>query len=881
MAAPSQAANRVLPTGTVTFLFSDIEGSTHLVQSLGPAYRPLLERHQALLRAAFEEAGGVEVGTEGDSFFVAFPSAPAAVAAAAAAQRALSGEAWPTTSGPVRVRMGLHSGEATLGGDSYVGLDVHRAARIAAAAHGGQVLLSETTRALAAPSLPGDLALLDLGEHRLKDLDQPVRLTQLVVTGLAQEFPPPRTLEIPTNLPPQMTEFIGRTREAEVVADLVRRSRLLTLSGPGGTGKTRLALQVAGQLRGEFGGGVFFVDLSPLTDPDLIPTTIAVALGVREQPDRPLLASLQAHLRDRRLLLVLDNFEQVQAGAALVPKLLEAAPELVILVTSREVLHVRGEQEYPVPPLAVPDLAALPAPDALARYDAVALFIRRAQAVRPDFAVDTTNAPAVAGICARLDGLPLAIELAAARVKMLEPGAILRRLDQSLSLLTSSSYDLTERQRTLRGAIGWSYDLLDPTERILFRRLGVFVGGCSIEQAQVICDPDGRLGIDMLDGLSSLVDKSLLRRVDGTPGEPRVGMLQTVREYALERLTQSPDWDVVRHAHEDLFSTMALQSSTEMMGAHQKEWADRLQGERHNLRAAIQRLADDDEVERALDAAAALWRFWQQRGDLAEGRSTLEELLARPDADAPTLSRARALAALGGLLYWQSDMTAAERAYVEGLAVQRMHDDPAGLAEALYNLGFVWAVAERHQEARALYEEALSIANRIGDRAFTLRLQESLAFLMFHMGEFAAARQQQEANVAAFRDDHQMFRVATGSGFLSYLEAMEGEVAAARARQREAFRIFEEAGDSHWMVRVLLIAAATAVLAGDLELAARLSGAYGRLAEPLGEIATPVTTLGLPDPAAQARSGLGDAAFERAYSAGRALRPGEVAALLE
>ena len=881
MAGPSPGSNRALPMGTVTFLFSDIEGSTRLVQSLGAAYRPLLERHQALLRAAFVEAGGVEVGTEGDSFFVAFPSAPAAVAAAAAAQRALAGETWPATGGPIRVRMGLHTGEATLGGDSYVGLDVHRAARIGAAAHGGQVLLSETTRALVAASLPADLALLDLGEHRLKDLDQPVRLSQLVVAGLAQEFPPPRTLETPTNLPPQMTEFIGRAREAEAVAALVGRSRLLTLSGPGGTGKTRLALQVAAQLRGEFSGGAFFVDLSPLTDPDLIPTTIAVALGVREQPDRPLLVSLQAHLRDLRLLLVLDNFEQVQSGAALVPKLLEAAPELVIMVTSREVLHVRGEQEYQVPPLAVPDLADLPSLDALAEFDAVALFIRRAQAVRPDFAVDKTSAPAVAGICARLDGLPLAIELAAARVKVLEPEAILRRLEHSLSLLTSSSPDLTERQRTLRGAIDWSYDLLAPTERILFRRLGVFVGGCTIERAQAICDPEGELGIDMLDGLSSLIDKSLLRRVDGTHGEPRLGMLEIVRDYALERLSQSPDWDLVRHAHEDLFSTMALQSSAEIMGSHQKEWADRLQGERDNLRAAIQRLADDGEAERALDGAAALWRFWQQRGDLAEGRATLEELLARPDAGAPTLARARALSALGGLLYWQSDMAAAERAYVEGLAVQRTHDDPAGLAEALYNLGFVRAVAERHSEARALYEEALAISNQIGDRAFILRLQEALAFLMFHMGEFAAARRQQEANVAAFRDAHEMFRVATGSGFLSYLEAKEGRPAVARALQHEALGIFEAAGDSHWVVRVLMMAAATAVVTGDLELAAQLSGAYDRLAAPLGEIATPVKTLGLPDPAVQARAGLGDAPFERAYAAGRALSLGEVAALLE
>ncbi len=870
----------MLPTGTLTFLFSDIEGSTRLVQALGAGYPAVLERHQVLLRAAFDKAGGVEVATEGDSFFVVFRSALAAVGAAAAAHRALATEPWPADAGGVRVRMGLHTGEAMLGGDNYVGLDVHRAARIGAAAHGGQVLISDMTRGLVAGSLPADLSLRDLGEHQLKDLDQPERLFQLAVSGLTQEFPPPRTLETPANLPPQMTDFIGRRREVQDVADLVRHSRLLTLTGPGGTGKTRLALQVASQLRWEFTGGVFFTDLSPLTDPALIPTTIASALGVREQPDRPLLASLQAHLRDRRLLLVLDNFEQLQAGAPLVAQLLEAAHDLVVLATSREVLHLRGEQEYPVPPLGLPDAASLSHLDALTQYDAVALFIRRAQAARPNFEIDNLNAPAVAGICARLDGLPLAIELAAARVKLLDPEAILRRLEGSLSLLTSASRDLTERQRTLRGAIDWSHDLLDPTERILFRRLGIFLGGCSIEGAQEICDGDGRLGIDMLDGLTSLTDKSLLRRLNPVDGEPRVGMLETVREYALERLTESPDWEVVRHRYQDLFAALALQSAGEIMGPDQKVWADRLESERDNLRSALQRLADDGLTERALDMGAALWRFWQLRGNLAEGRATLEELLARPDASVPTLGRAKALSALGGLAYWQSDMAAAERAYVEELAIERSQDDPAGLAEALYNLGFVRAIAGKHAEARTLYEELLEIASRIADQPNVLRYQEALAFLMFHMGEFAAAQQLQEQNVAAFKATQQTFRAAVGTGFLSYLEARDGRYGIARAMQHEAFGVFRAADDKHWMVRELMVAAASAVIVGDLTLAAQLCGAYDVLREPLGGIATPIETLNLPDPMVQAQEGLGQDAFANAYAAGRAMTLDEVASLL-
>jgi predicted ATPase/class 3 adenylate cyclase len=870
----------VLPTGTLTFLFSDIEGSTRLVQVLGAGYPGVLERHQALLRAAFDEAGGVEVATEGDSFFVVFRSALAAVGAAAAAHRALAAEPWPDDSGGVRVRMGLHTGEAILGGDNYVGLDVHRAARIGAAAHGGQIIISDMTRGLVAGSLPPDLSLRDLGEHRLKDIDEAERLFQVAVSGLTQEFPPPRTLVTPTNLPAEVTDFIGRKREMQEVADLVRHARLVTLTGPGGTGKTRLALQVASQLRGEFTGGVFFADLSLLTDPALVPTTIASALGVREQPDRPLLASLQAHLRDRRLLLVLDNFEQLQAGAPLVAQLLETAPDLAVLMTSREVLHLRGEREYAVPPLGLPDAASLSHLDALAQYDAVALFIRRAQAARPDFQIDSASAPAVAAICARLDGLPLAIELAAARIKLLDPEAILRRLEGSLSLLTSTSRDLTERQRTLRGAIDWSHDLLDQTERTLFRRLGIFVGGCTIERAEEICDGDGGLGIDMLDALTSLTDKSLLRRLDSVDGATRVGMLETVREYALERLTESPDWDDVRHRHQGAFASLALQSADQIMGPDRKAWADRLESERDNLRAALQRLADEGMTERALDMGAALWRFWQQRGHLAEGRATLEELLARPDAGAPSLGRARALAALGGLAYWQSDMVAAERAYVEGLAIERSQVDPPGLAEALYNLGFVRAVAGKHADARTHYEEALDIARGAGERESVLRYQEALAFLMFHMGEFDAARQLQAENVAAFRAAGQTYRVALGMGFLSYLEAVAGRPEVARAMQREAFAVFRAADDRHWMVRVLMMAAATAVVVGDLVLAAQLSGAYDVLREPLGEMATPIRTLNLPDPMVKAQEGLGADDFANAYAAGRAMTLDEVAALL-
>ncbi len=871
---------RSLPIGTLTFLFTDIEGSTRLVQALGSAYASLLERHQGLLRVAFAAGGGVEVATEGDSFFIVFPSAVAAVVATATAQRSLAAVAWPVNAGEVRVRMGLHSGEGILGGDNYVGLDVHRAARIAAAAHGGQVLLSDATRALVAGSLPPEFGLRDLGEHRLKDLDRPERLIQLVVSGLQGDFPPVRTLETPSNLPAQLTTFVGRQREAGDLAALTRRSRLVTLTGPGGTGKTRLSLHVAAQLAPEFSGGAFFVDLSPITDPTLIPTTVAMALGIHEKPDRPVMESLKDHLADRQLLLVLDNFEQVQKGAPMVAELLAAAPRLTAIATSREALHLRGEQEYPVPPLGLPDLAARPSLETISQYDAVTLFIQRAQAVRPDFAVDDQNAPAVAAICSHLDGLPLAIELAAARIKLLTPDAILARLEKSLSLLTSTGADLSERQRTLRGTIDWSHDLLNEKERSLFRRLGVFVDGCSFPDAEAICDPEAELGADMLDLLSSLVDKSLVRQMDGIAGVPRFGMLATIREYALERLGESADWESVRRAHEDLFSALADRAAGEIMGARQKEWTERLDADQDNLRAALQGLGDDGRIQEALAMGANLWRFWQLRGTLAEGRAVLEELLARGDAAGETAARAHALSALGGLAYWQSDMDAAGRAYDAGLAIERSLDDPVGLAEALYNVGYVRSVAGKHTAARALYEEALEISTRIGDRTLILRLREALAFLMFHMGEFAEARRLQSENVQVFREVGEGFRAAIGTGFLSYLEAGAGQYDVARRMQHEAFGTFRAADDRHWMVRVLMLAAASAVVAGESERAARLNGAYDLLREPLGEMATPIRTLKLADPSVAARAQMGDDAFDRAYEAGRTMTLDEVEALL-
>jgi class 3 adenylate cyclase len=503
-----------LPTGTVTFLFSDIEGSTRLLQTLGDRYVAVLDEHAAILRRAVAGAGGVEVSTEGDSFFVAFASPQAAVRAAVATQRGLAAHDWPPGR-PVRVRMGLHTGEGVLGGDNYVGLDVHRAARIAGAAHGGQVLVSDATRALVDHGLPDGASLRDLGEHRLKDIALPERLHDLVIEGLRADFPPPRTLDARRdNLPVQLTSFVGRNEEIAEVRRLLGRTRLLTLSGPGGVGKTRLALQVAAELLAGFGDGAFFVDLSSVTDPALVPSVVAQVLGVPEVAGRPILEAVRDRLRNQELLLVVDNFEQVVEAAPLLEELLTAAPALKVLVTSRVVLSLRGEQEYVVPPLELPDPERLPDLPALGRVEAVRLFTERAQAVRPGFRLTEENAPAVAEICARLDGLPLAIELAATRTQVLSPEQLLARLQQRLALLTSGARTLPERQRTLRAAIAWSYDLLEAAERRLLARLSVFSGAGRWRRPRRCAPPGARPGRPGGAGFAG-------RPVAGPPGRAR------------------------------------------------------------------------------------------------------------------------------------------------------------------------------------------------------------------------------------------------------------------------------------------------------------------------------------------------------------------------
>ncbi|HEX7195682.1 MAG TPA: adenylate/guanylate cyclase domain-containing protein, partial [Candidatus Limnocylindria bacterium] len=558
-----------LLTGTVTFLFTDIEGSTRLLQEQGDRWPAILARHQEILRAAFTAEDGVEVGTEGDSFFVAFPTAPGAVAATAAAQRGLAAEPWPPDVA-VRVRMGLHTGEASIGTDGYVGLHVHRASRIAGVSHGGQVLLSDATRVLVEDGLPEGVELRDLGEHRLRDLDRAERLWQLVIPGLQTTFPPIASLDaVPNNLPPRVTSFLGRHREIEEVEQLLTRSRLLTLTGPGGTGKTRLSLEVAGRALANHPDGVFFVELAAITAADLVPSTVAQTLGLPDRGGRAPTDRLIDHIGDKRVLLVLDNFEQVTDAAPAVRALLAGCPALTVLVSSRSILHVSGEQEYPVPPLGLPDPANLPPLTQLSQFEAVALFIERARSVKPDFDVTNENAPAVAEICVRLDGLPLAIELAAARVRIFSPQAMLVRLGHRLELGAGGSRDLPQRQQTLRGAIAWSHDMLGEADRSLFASLSAFVGGAGLEAIEEVCGGD--LSGASLDALTSLVEQSLVRQSEGIDGDPRFAMLETIREFAIEQAMELGRWDDLRARHARHFVGFAESSASRVMSASKRE----------------------------------------------------------------------------------------------------------------------------------------------------------------------------------------------------------------------------------------------------------------------------------------------------------------------
>jgi predicted ATPase/class 3 adenylate cyclase len=857
-------------------MFTDIEGSTQLLQRLGEAYPRVLSAHNEIVRSAIEAEGGREVSTEGDSFFVVFPSAPQAIAAAVSMQRGMAEHAWPEGN-EVRVRMGLHSGQGVLEDQTYVGLDVNRAARIAAAGHGGQIVLSSATRALTDQSLPAGVAVRDLGEHRLKDLAHPEHLFQLVIEGLSPDFPPLRSLDVrPNNLPVQPTSFVGRARELAECHRLLAGSRLLTLTGPGGTGKTRLALQAAAEELLDFADGAFFTPLGLVTDSALVPTTIAEALEVREAPPRPLTETLKAHLSDKELLLVLDNFEQVLDAAPLLSDLLASATRVKAIVTSREVLGLYGEQEMQVPPLALPDPHHIPDLKTLSQYEAVALFIERALAALPAFAVTNENAPAVAEICVRLDGLPLAIELAAARVKILSPQDILSRLDKRLDLLTRGARDLPDRQRSLRGAIEWSYELLDESERRLSERLSVFTGGGTLQAIEAVCVP-GELGLDLLDGLSSLVDKSLLRRQETEGGDPRFAMLETIREYGVERLTASADAESIPRRHAEYFLTLAEDAERQILGKDQATWLDRLDREHDNIRAAIGWALESGDAETGLRMTAALWRFWQQRGHLSEGQLWTDEALGIPAATTKTLARARALGASGSLSYWRNDYPATRARYEEALAASREIGDARAIAESTYNLAFMPWIDGDDLAALDLFEESLALFRELDDPDHIAATAGAIAGIHSRRGDYQRALILSEESIAIFRQTGNRFALADGLQGLAQVHHLVGNDRAAQWDAEESLVLFREADNPSGVAAGLQSLGALATFAGRFERAIRLAGAASSITESIGGGAPP-ELMAVADPREQARSTLSKEAIDRAWKEGQAMSVEEAVA---
>ncbi|HEY6069550.1 MAG TPA: adenylate/guanylate cyclase domain-containing protein [Gaiellaceae bacterium] len=735
------------PTGTVTFLFTDIAGSTHLLRELGDDYGAVLEDHRRLLRAVFRAHDGFEVDTQGDAFFVAFSRAQDAATAAEVAQRSLETHTWPGDRN-VRVRMGIHTCEADATAEGYVGIGVHRGARICAAGHGGQILVSHTTRDLledeeARPSLS------DLGEHRLKDLTEPQRLYQLTAEGLRETFPPLRTLENrPTNLPVQPTVLIGREREVTEICELLRRDdvRLVTLTGPGGTGKTRLGLQAAAELVETFRNGVFFVPLAPITDPDLVVPTIAQTLGIDETSGQ----SLDGYLAEKHMLLMLDNVEQVLSSAADVGKLLSGAPEVKLVVTSREPFRLSAERVFKVEPLGLPDPKNLPDLAAVSQYEAVALFVERARAVLPSFEITNANAPAVAEICVRLDGLPLALELAAARSPLLSPEAMMRRLDERLNLLTAGARDLPGRHQTLRDTLAWSYDLLDENERSLFRRLGVFAGGFTLEAAEVVCDAD-------LDTLGSLVDKSLVRRAGD-----RFTMLETIREYALDRLAGSHADEGLRARHARYFLDLAEEAYAGRIDG-ESEWSERLEANHDNLRAALEWLSAAD-PEQELQLAGALGWFWLSRSHLLEGHERLSRFTSGQRSDRV---QARALTGAGAILAWQGDLEAAAPLLSRAIALWAELDEPGEQALALEALGWGCFFGGDDPSAREHFERSLELQTRGTNKRLVNRAQLAVCQIMVSQGDLEPADRLSRAALALAEEQDDAWAVHLGHHFLA------------------------------------------------------------------------------------------------------------------
>ena len=835
----SLGSGQNLPTGTVTFLFTDIEASTHLLQQLGDSYAGVLDDQRRLLRIAFQENHGHEVDTQGDAFFVSFARAKDAVHAAISAQRALASHPWPQGT-PLRVRMGLHTGEPVRTEEGYVGMDVHRSARICSAGHGGQILLSQATHVLVENDLPEGASLRDLGEHRLKDLQHPEHVFQLVTSDLPVDFPSLKSLDaLPNNLPRQLTSFIGRKREITEAKRLLSSTYLLTLSGSGGCGKTRLALQVAADLADEFPDGVWVAELASLSDPDLVTQEAASSLGVREVPGSRLIDTLSNYLKSKGLLLILDNCEHLmQACTTLSDTLLRSCPNLKIIISSREALGIAGETIYRVPSLSFPDPKSTPTLKNLRMYESVRLFTDRAVAVQPTFRLTDDNASAVAHVCHRLDGIPLALELAAVRVKVLEVEEITSRLDDRFRLLTGGSRTALPRQQTLRATIEWSYNLLAEEERVLLGRLAVFMGGWSLEAAETICIGKMVEDYQVLDLLTNLVDKSLVT-AEGSGGKKRYHLLETVRQYARERLLESGEVESLRNRHLQWYLDLAELAEKELWGRDELEWQERLDLEYDNLRAALEWSLGGEKVETGLRMAAALGLFWTMHGNYSEGIEWLEGAPSKnslvPSSPEAMSARANALWWAGWLFYLKSeDYEQAITLFEESLSLFRELGDKRGTGRSLFGLGIVALFQNDYTVAAELLEESLVLFREKGNKSDISFSIHHLGILSRYQGEYKRAEALLEENLTLSRERESKVGISVALLDLGHVRCDQGDYDRAQELGEESLSLSREIGDKRVISLVLRLLGLVALGQGDHDRATELFGESLALAGELG-----------------------------------------------
>ena len=780
--------------GLYAFLATDVEGSTRLWEGQPQAMSAALVRHDALLRETVEAHGGEIFKTVGDGVFASFPGVAGGVAATLDAQRRLAAQEWPTDR-PIRVRMAVHAGPVETRDNDFFGPTVNRLARLLSIGHGGQVLLSETAAALVRDALPAGASLTPMGRHRLKDLDATETVSMLAHADLESAFPALRSLDsLPNNLPRQLTSFVGREREREEVAAFLARSALVTLTGAGGTGKTRLAAQVAADALEEFPDGVWLVELAAIPDPALVPQAVATVLGVREGSGLSPAKALVEALRDRRTLLVLDNCEHlVGACAALADEALRAAPGLKVLATSREPLGVPGEAAYRVPTLSCGDARVRTAAEALA-HDAVRLLVERARLSDPRFELTDRLAPAAVQVCRRLDGIPLAIELAASRTKVLSLEGIAARLDDRFRLLTAGARTALPRQQTLKATIDWSYDLLEESEKALLRRVAAFAGGWTVESAEAVCPDDALDAWEVLDGLMRLVDKSLVVH-EASEDEPRYRLLESVRQYGAEKL--GPDEGAgVRERHLDHYADLVLEAEDGLQGPDQAVWLERLEREHDNVRAALAYAKTrPDLCERALGLVGAIGRFWTVRGYLGEGRAWIEEILACAPS-APSVAQANAWRTAGQLAYWQGDSGAGRLFGENSLRICREMGDREGETRSLFRLGFAGLAEGDLGAARAYFEEALALGREIGDRQGIPHLLNAVGEVAYAEGNYAEAKKDYEEALALWRGFQDERSIASVLKNLANVACREDDFATAHARLVEGLGIRRSLGST-------------------------------------------------------------------------------------